>query len=463
MLEKVKKWCRENELFASGDALVLACSGGPDSLALVDVFLQLREEYRLQLKVGHLDHMFRGEASRADAAFVADYCQKNGLDCEVRSVDVPAYAARHGLSDETAAREVRYAFLRELAQGFGGARIATAHHRGDQAETMLLHLFRGAGSRGLTGIRPQAAGIIRPFLSVTRLEIEAYCRSRELQPRFDATNAETDYRRNRIRLELMPELKKNYNPALEEALCRTATLLADEHAFIHAAALAVWPQAAVVLAEQVRLNRSCLLQQARALQRELWRLAIEKLQGDVNGIGFVHMEQLLDFAVRAKAGTVLQLPRGLHLHCRYDVFELSYKQLPAKADFSIELQVPGVTLVEPLQVMVQADFVETYEKSADRFSLLCDAAKLHGRLLVRNRRAGDRFSPSGLRGTKKLKEFFIDAKIDRDQRDRILLFCDEQAIFWVGGYRQNNESQVNETTRRFLRLCIKDLPERGES
>ena len=463
MLEKVKKWCRENELFTAGDSIVIACSGGPDSLALADVFLQLREEYRLQLQVAHLDHMFRGEASRADAAFVADYCQQNGLDCEVRSVDVPAYAACHRLSAETAAREVRYGFLREIARKFGGAKIATAHHQGDQAETMLLHLFRGAGSRGLTGIRPQSAGIIRPFLSVTRADIEAYCSARELRPRFDATNAEPAYRRNKIRLELMPVLKKDYNPAIEETLCRTATLLAEEHAFIHAAALAVWQQAATVLEEQVILNRVYLLQQARVLQKEVWRLAIEKIQGDLNGIGFVHVEQLLDFTAQANAGAVLQLPQGLKLHCRYDKLELSQKPLADEADFSIELQVPGLTALKSLQVIVQADFVETYEKCVDRFSLMCDAEKLHGRLFVRNRRAGDRFSPSGLRGTKKLKEFFIDAKIDRDKRDRIPLFCDEQAIFWVGGYRQNNESQVNEATRRFLRLRIKDLPERGES
>ena len=443
---------------------MIACSGGPDSLALAHVFLHLQKEYGLKLKVAHLDHMFRGEASKKDACFVADFCQKNNLPYEIRAVDVPAYAAMHGLSDETAAREVRYAFLREVAASFADAKIATAHHQGDQAETVLLHLFRGAGSQGLRAMQAVSGDIIRPFLFLTKADIEAYCAVNALEPRFDETNAQTQYTRNKIRLELMPKLQADYNPAIEAALCRSAILLGDEHDFVKQSALDCWASLLTMRQGKLVLDRSGFGGQPKAIKREVLRLLVDKVQGDLKGIGFIHLEQLMEFILSAKTGDVQQLPHGLRAYCRYGVIEFGQEQsgeLKFRQD-PLEIKIPGRTSVAAMGIVIETEFVDSWEKPTGKTRIICDADTLQGRVFVRSRQAGDKFSPAGLRGSKKLKEFFIDEKIDRNIRDRIPLFCDQNEIFWVGGLRQNSRSMVTDRTSRFLCLRIEDLQEKGD-
>jgi len=464
MLEKVSAWCLKNKLFQPGDAIVIACSGGPDSLALTHVFLALQKEYGLKLKVAHLDHMFRGEASRQDACFVEEFCRKNNLPCEMRSVDVPAYAALHGLSDETAAREVRYAFLREVAASFGAVKIATAHHQGDQAETVLLHLFRGAGSQGLRGIQPVAGDIIRPFLFLTKKEIEAYCTTHALEPRLDETNTQTKYTRNKIRLNLIPQLQQDYNPAIEGALCRSAVLLGDEHDFVEQFALACWPKIITMCQKKLVLERQGFNGQPKAIKREILRLLVDKLQGDLKGIGFIHLEQLMEFILLARSGDIQQLPHGLRAYCRYGIIEFGREQA-SETEFRqdpIEIKVPGRTAIKGMGIAIEAKIVSSWQKPTDKTMLICDADSLEGPLFVRSRQAGDRFLPAGLNGSKKLKDFFIDEKINRNERNRIPLFCDQKEIFWVGGRRQNTASMVTEKTSRFLCLRIEDLQEKGD-
>ena len=461
MLEKVKKWCEREELFQTGDAIVIACSGGPDSLALVNLFLDLRKTYELRISVGHVDHMFRGAESKADADFVRTFCKHNDLPFYLKTVDVPAFAKEKALSAEEAARIVRYDFLRDLAAKLGGALIATAHHRDDQAETILLHLFRGAGSQGIAGIRPKSCGIIRPFLSVTRQEIERYCKEKNLIPRIDATNSETEYLRNKIRLELMPVLKKTYNPVMPAALCRSAELIGDEHDFINASAKTLWKDIVSETAGKLVINRSQLQRLHIALQRELLRLAIMKAVGDLQGMGFLHIEQLISFVRAGKTGTILELPKQFVCVCDYETVKLCHKSAlkqPPQRDVFQVLRVPGFTPVPLLQITVQVEKINEYVKPNGFDNIVCDMDQLNGELFLRLRRPGDRFQPSGMSGFKKLKDFFIDNKVARVERDQIPIFCDQNTIFWVGGLRQNQTSQISGQSKHFLRFTIlKDI------
>jgi tRNA(Ile)-lysidine synthase len=457
LLEKVKNWCEREKLFQAGDAILIACSGGPDSLALVHLFLDLRKTYELQISVGHVDHMFRGAESKADADFVRTFCKHNHLPFYLKTADVPAFAKEKSLSAEEAARIVRYDFLRNLAEKLGGAMIATAHHLDDQAETILLHLFRGAGSQGIAGIRPKSCGIIRPFLSVTRQEIERYCKEKNLTPRIDATNNEPEHLRNKIRLELMPVLKKTYNPVMPAALCRSAELIGAEHDFINVSAKMFWQDIVSETDEKLVLNRQRLQDLHIALQRELFRLAIMKTAGDLNGLGFLHIEQMISLVKTGKTGTILELPKQLVLVCDYNTVELCHKsalQQPVKQDVFQVLPVSGFISVPLLQLTVQVERINEYVKPTDLYSVVCDMDRLNGELFIRLRRPGDRFQPSGMNGFKKLKDFFIDNKVARVDRDRIPLFCDQNTIFWVGGLRQNQTSQISGQTKHFLRFTI---------
>lgn len=458
MLDKVSVWCDRHQLLREGDTVLIACSGGPDSLVLTDILLKLRNKYRLVLAVAHVDHMIRGQESKADAQFVKNLCVSWQLPFYHKAIDVPVYAKENSLSLEEAARIVRYDFLSEIAQKLGGARIATGHHKDDQAETVILHLFRGAGSAGIGGIRPYSRDIIRPLLSVGRKEIEAYCLEHALEPRFDWTNLETYYLRNRIRLELMPELRAKFNPGIEDALCRSAELIGSEHDFIRQSVKHIWQSVVQEKDDVFIFQREKLRNLHIALKRELLRMAIEKIQKHLKGIGFEHVERMLLFFESGQSGRVLELPGNLVMQCQYETMHLfrrgATKREKIAAPLYIELNLAGITPITELHIAVKAEVTNANKKAKDANCIVCDLAKLVPPIYVRRRKDGDRFQPIGLMGNKKLKDFFIDEKVPCQRRDSIPIFCDQAGIIWVGGYRQSQVSRITKDTTKFLNFTI---------
>lgn len=458
MLEKIKKYCERHQLLETGDMVLIACSGGSDSLALAEVLLALREHFGLILAVGHVNHMFRGVESDGDACFVATFCAERGLPYYETKVDVPAYCETHRLSKEEGARVVRYAFLRETAKMLGGAKIATGHHRDDQAETVLMHLIRGAGSGGIGGIPARNQEIIRPLLAVSREEIERYCEDKRLMPRTDSTNFETDYVRNRIRLNLLPEMAAHYNPVIKDALCRTAELVSTEHAFVRENAANIWNAVIVAAEKKIIFRRDELSGLHPALKRELARMAIESLQGNLKGIGFDHVESLLRFCDSGKVGALLELPGNLILRCGYRTAELFFREAlihgTRVGETETLLYLPGLTKVPQCGISIKAALLERYERPMNKWTTIFDPARLLLPLYVRQRRDGDRFQPDGMHGTKKLKDFLIDMKVERGKRDTIPLVCDQAGILWVGGYRRSRRGAVTEGSTKFLQLAI---------
>lgn len=309
MLDKVKTWIKNYRLVKPGSRILAACSGGPDSLALVHILHRLKDEYGFSLAVAHVNHMLRPEAAE-EAEFVEVFSTSLGLKCFVTAIDVSAYSKANKISSqEEAARLLRYQCLRRIAATWGGAQIATGHHRDDQVETVLLNFLRGAGSGGLRGMKPLNGDVMRPLLAVSRLEIEAYCEEQGLQPRRDSSNFTTEYRRNRIRLELLPVLEKSYNPAIREAIWRLASLAGDEHDYIRGEAAKLWGKVAIA-GDCVAIESQGLAALPTALQRELIRQAIEKKRGALTGISFEHVEKLLTMALSGTVGSLLTLPGG---------------------------------------------------------------------------------------------------------------------------------------------------------
>lgn len=467
MIKKVKAWCDRHQLLRQGDRILIACSGGPDSLALTDILLCLQPAYDLQLAAAHVDHMFRGEASRADADFAEAFCKEKGLLFFKHRFDVPTYAREKGLSPEDAARGVRYDFLRSVAASLGGAKIVTGHHRDDQAETVLLHLLRGAGSGGIAGIRPENGDIIRPFLSVTKAEIELYCSERGLQPRMDETNLEDCYLRNKIRLHLLPELVRAYNPAIRDSLCRSAELVGAEHDFIREQAERYRKEHIAQRESTLIFQRASLHRLHLAVKREVFRLAIEELQGHLKEIAFFHIEEMIRFAESGRSGTTIELPNGLRLERAYEalwLFQGTAHAVQGNAAAPLALQIPGRTVAENFTVAVEAEILQAYRQPQSKWEIVCDLDRLVLPLYLRRRQPGDRFQPSGMQGSKKLKDFLIDCKVQRETRDRMVLVCDGNGIIWLGGHRQNQPSRATLQTKRFLFLTMKkDGEAEGES
>lgn len=455
MIKKIEAWCLDRGLLKNKQKILIACSGGPDSLALADILLKLREKYELELAAAHFNHMFRGKAADLDAEFVESYCRKNSLRCYQGKADVPSYIKTHRLSPEEGARLLRYEFLRGAALNMGGADIATAHHEGDQAETVLLHLLRGSGSAGLGGMRAKSHGIIRPFLCVSRREIEDYCKKEGLTPRLDATNLDTKYSRNRMRLEILPKLEKDFNPAVKRLLCQSAELFAAEHDFIRLMAEDFLKNNSRSEKNSLKISRNGLKKLHKAVAREAIRLAAEKKSGNLTGISFSHVERMIELTKCGAAGTFLELPHGLHFYCDYETMSMEDRRRETSPNTAEHILKVG-TVNEAAGYAVSVELLETLPKNNKKndYQIVLDYDKIEGPLCFRFRRAGDVFQPLGMNGRKKLKDFFIDEKVPQSRRDAIPLICDAHSVLWVVGVRQGERARLTENTHRFLRINV---------
>lgn len=468
MLRAVKAFIQREELVQAGDWVVIACSGGPDSLALLHIMWRLRPELGIKLAAAHVDHMLRGTAAQADAQFVRDFCDRLQLPCHLAVVDVPARVKASGQSVEEAGRELRYRFLRQVAAHYGPTtKIAVGHNLDDQAETVLLHLLRGAGSQGLGGMAPRTPdGIIRPLLEMTRQDIEIYCRENDLTPRRDITNWDLAYTRNKIRWELLPLLKDHYNPAISRLLAQTAQVLRDEHAYIAATAARVVPALVTVEADgAVELSLVRWRRLHPALQREVMRLAVGKIIPSLKGITFTHVETLLAMG-RRNGVARYTLPGPVYVQTAYGRMRLDRRPpapapapAPPLSPAEVRLVVPGVTPLGWSGLAVTAAIVSSPPAARGGYQAVLDYDALEPPLFVRTRRPGDRFVPLGAPGEKKLQDFFVDAKVPRTERDTVPLVCDQRGIVWVAGWRPAERAKVTPATQRFLWLQLQRTEE----
>ena len=459
--QRVLGFIQEHQLVSDGEKLVVAVSGGADSVCLIHILANLREELKLELHVAHLNHQLRGADSDADADYVADLARQLGIPATIEKRDVKGYQARERLSPEEAAREVRYRFLAQIAKSIGAGRVAAGHTRDDHLETILMHLIRGSGTRGMRGLQAATLWqsgadsliIIRPLLELSHQETEDYCRRHKITPRLDASNLSLSPLRNRIRQQLMP-LLESYNPSVAEALLRTGRIADDDITFLDEQVARLWDKVIRQEVKSLILDKAGFYKLPPALKRYLLRAAVERLLGSAKDIEMRHIEEMMSLATKA-AGKRLSLPGGLTFAIEYnrylltpDLSALSHLP-PLKGQFP--LNIPRETLLPGWRVV--ATIVEREDMSEkDDFTAYLDLSKSGDRLTVRARRRGDRFQPLGLSQPKKLGEFMIDAKIPQAWRGRIPLVCSSRQILWVVGWRLDERAKVGEETKQVLRL-----------
>lgn len=457
---RVDAFVRRHGIFSMGSRIVVACSGGPDSLALASVLLALRDKWRLSLRIAHFEHGIRGAASVADADFVRAFAEAHGAPCDVVCEDIPAYAAREGLSLETAARNRRYAFLERTARMMGeDALIATGHHAGDQAETVLMHLLRGSGSDGLAGMRPRRGNRIRPLLCASRQDVLRYLEEKGLEPRWDETNFHADAARNRVRLELLPALRR-YSPSVDDALCRLADAEAEIVDFLRQSADAVWETVAERRDGTVCLRREAYGAQPVAVRKALLRRLAEEI-GLRQSLFHSHYEALDAFCCSGETGKRLALPQNKTAECRYgEVLFRDGAEAPAKWE-ETELSLSGTTRIEAVGLTICASPWKPGTAISDAEAVV-DVDALQQPLIVRRRRDGDSFRLEG-GGRQKVKELLIDKKVPRALRDRVPIFTAGGEIFWIGGVRRAAIALVTEETKRAVALrMVWDDTQKGE-
>lgn len=481
---------REQNLLPKPPRLVVAVSGGPDSVCLLHILTKLQKKLGVMLHVAHLNHQLRGAESEADAQYVLDLARKLDIPATVEQRNVKAYQAQHRLSLEEAAREVRYTFLAQVAESIGTDRVAVGHTADDHIETILMHLIRGAGTRGLRGLQPSSLWaspsrkltIIRPLLPISRKETNAYCHQHQLMPRIDTSNLSLSPLRNRIRQQLLP-LLQSYNPRVTEALLRTAHIVTDDLALLDKEVARYWNKIAQEQESTLTLDKKRFLELHPALKRHLLRTCIEKLLGNLKDIETRHIEEVMA-ALNKPAGKIISLPEGLIFSIEYDKYLLG-SDPSALSPFPIletesALKIPGrtqlpgwyvaATIVDPSAVRGKPEEANApltplpppFPREGDTggglpssLAAYLDLLKAGNKLTVRTRQPGDRFQPLGMSQPKKLSQFMIDSKIPHAWRQRIPIVRSPEHILWVVGWRIDERVKVTEETKKVLRLEFK--------
>jgi tRNA(Ile)-lysidine synthase len=455
-----------------GATLVVAVSGGADSVCLLHVLLGLRGELGVELHVAHLDHQLRGDDSRVDARYVANLARRLGIPATIERRDVRSYHAGQGASLEESAREVRYAFLAEVAGKIGAERVVTGHTLDDHAETVLMHIIRGTGTGGLRGLQPinslqTGAGsltIVRPLLEVTRQETSEYCRRHRLRPRLDVSNLSLSPLRNRIRHQLLP-LLKDYNPQIVDALARTARIAGDDLRLLDEMAVQSWRDVVRQQAGTFIFDKAAFVGLPVSLQRSLLRRTVGELLGSLKDIEARHIEEVL-VGLNLPPGSMLNLPGGLLFSVDYDRYLVGtdrsglcpFPDLPG--EFS--LKIPGETLIPGWRIEAAIIPSVEMEKEYDDFTAYFRLDRVGSGVTVRSRRRGDSFQPLGMDQMKKLGKFMIDAKVPRAWRKRVPVVCSPRHIMWVVGWRIDDRLEVTDYVGEVLRLNFRRLPEEGQ-
>jgi tRNA(Ile)-lysidine synthase len=462
--QRVLHFIQERRLVSSGSCLLVAVSGGPDSVCLLYILVKLQSELGIRLHVAHLNHQLRGAEAKADAQYVSDLARQLGIPVTVEQRDVKACQVQRHLSLEEAAREVRYNFLAQVARSIGASEVAVGHTSDDHVETVLMHLIRGTGTRGLRGLQPsslwQSEGdsltVVRPLLLLGREETVGYCRSQKLLPRIDASNLSLLPLRNKIRHQLLP-LLRSYNPQVANALHRTASIAGDDLAFLDEEGVRLWGKVVQEGGGTIILDKGRFLELPLSLKRHLLRLAVERLLGNLKDIETRHIEEIMG-ALNKPAGKRISLPEGLSFSIGYNQYLLgvdpaALSPFPVLETRSL-LKLPGETLASGWRVGATIINRERMQEK-NNLTAYFDLNKAGDKLEVRPRQPGDRFQPLGMRQPKKLGEFMIDAKIPRAWRQRVPVVCSPQHILWVVGWRIDDRVKVTDSTRQVLRLEFK--------
>lgn len=464
--ERVHDFIRRESLLASAGrkkaVVLVAVSGGPDSVCLLHVLHQLEAPLGIRLHIAHLNHMLRGGSSDGDARYVEQLARSLKIPATIEAINVDAYRKKHKLSLEEAAREVRYGFLARAAESAGAGCVALGHTEDDQIETVLMHLVRGAGIAGLRGMLPavdmntRGGGklrVIRPLLEVSKKETEEYCLAHKLKPCIDATNTSIDYTRNRIRHSVVPTLRKS-NRDIGAAVRRATETAADIMSFLDGELDKIWSDAVSVNPLGINVDKAEVLSLHTALQRHLLRRCIHEVLGDLVDIEAVHIENIME-ALSKPAGKRISLPRGLKFYVGYDTCLLTGDAVDVcplpEVKVTHRLKVPGVTLIPGWRVT--ADIVKECDREGG-FTACVDLDAVGAGLSVRRRRPGDRFQPLGMRGTKKLQDFMVDSRIPVTWRDRVPLVGSQESILWVVGWRISDAAKVTDSTKKILRISF---------
>jgi tRNA(Ile)-lysidine synthase len=463
LIAKVRKDIEEYGLLKKGDSVVIGLSGGADSVCLLRVLKELEEEFGLKIIAVHINHCLRGNESDSDEHFVEELCQKWGIQFKTFKINVEAFAAYNAISLEEAGRELRYKIFNQVIHETGYKYIAVAHQREDQAETIMLNILRGAGMDGLCGMNIKQGNIIRPLLNISREQITTYLKENGILWRTDSSNLENQYTRNRIRNMLFPMIHKTFGVDPVNQLVKLSEIARQEHEYMEKVAEKAFNEVSLSFSNnKLEISLPRFRNLPDAIAKRIIRMAWERINKSRKNLLQVHVNQIMSLYKKGTSGKKVVLPKDFEVRLSYDKIIFSKKETEKHEPFACRVNIDGDTVAEVTngvlksRVMPADEAFKCYgtpdiigEKNNVQ---LFDYDKLNDGLILRNRRNGDRIRPYGAKGEKKLKDYFIDAKIPREERSKIPLVALDNKIVWVVGMRTSEEFRADRHTKKVLVL-----------
>lgn len=451
------KHCREKNFFRRKDRVLMAISGGMDSMTMAYFIPALEQTFKIRIGIAHMNHGLRGKSSDRDEAFVRQFARSHHYPYYHKKADVRGYAKKRKISIEEAARHIRYAFLDRVARENGYTKICTAHHAGDQVETVLMRIIKGAGLSGLTGIREKRGSIIRPMLFLTKNQIEAFVKKNKIQFRKDHTNKQTFFLRNRIRHDLIPYLKKKFDPQIETHLLRLGYIAEETHTFFKDAAKRQFSKVGKTSEGKIVLEIKAFNRYLRAQRQAIIELIFEKYFGQK--LFFKDYQTLFDLIEKKQSGKKIVFGTVTCLKSAGQIVFFVNHNASSAFSFVItpghlhRFENPGLTFkstVEPFSPKIRNQFGSNPDVE------YIDAKKIKGQLKLRNWKNGDRFKPLGMNDFKNLSDFFIDQKIPITEKKKIPVLCEKigrsENIIWLCGLRLDDRYKIDKDTQHTLKL-----------
>lgn len=459
MLDKVINYIRDNKLIQEEDKVLVALSGGPDSVCLLHILYKLKKVLNIELGAIHINHMLRGEDSDNDEKYIGQLCDELGINYYVKRIDIEYISKNTNVSLEVAGRNERYKAFEEIRKNNNYNKIAVAHNSNDQAETILMRMMRGTGLEGLTGIKAKRKdGVIRPILCLNRSEIERYCKENNLNPRIDASNYERVYSRNKVRLDILPYMKENFNKDIIDTLNRMALILQKDNEFIEEYSKKCYNIYCENYEGKLKVSRELFENEMESI---ITRVVIRAFKEISNCHQNFEMKHIYEIVNLSKKGTGKRVSLTNKIIC-----ENLYGDIIFKVDYNNEENKCSEIILNKNNIsnnVVFDNYIVNFEvisnKNKVEFSKnnlikLFDYDNIEKEIVIRYRKDGDRITPLGMKGSKKLKDVFINLKVPREKRDNIPILCFDDKVSWIVGYKTSQESRITPDTKNILKITF---------
>ncbi|ALP88995.1 tRNA lysidine(34) synthetase TilS [Clostridium butyricum] len=459
MYKKVMSYIKDNNLIKSGDKVLVALSGGPDSVCLLNILYNLKAELNIEIGAAHLNHLLRDKDAFEDEEYVKTLCKSLDIPCFVKRVDINKYSKDKKMSSEMAGRDARYNFFDDIVKDEGYTKIATAHNANDQAETILFRLMRGSGIEGLCGIKVRRDKIIRPILCLSRKEVEEYIEINNLKPRIDKTNFEKIYNRNKIRLDMIPYIKENFNEDIIQTLNRMSVLLQKDNEFIENSARSFYEKHCIEQSDYFIIKKE-MFDNKEAVVTRVIRYALTNFSKTHYDFEMKHIYEICNLA-KNNSGKAIDLPNKIYAENIYgDIYikeRININNIDVKQEIVVNKnEINGKKIFfdnENIEFSVLKND-SNLDLNQNNFIKYFDFDKINDSISLRKRKNGDKIIPLGMKGSKKIKDLFIDMKVPKEERDCIPLLCFDENISWIVGIRVSEEYKITNKTKNILRVIV---------